>query len=264
MALVKNVHFEHYRPDYDLGVDERTPRISWTYDCSEPVKQQSYNIEVSEILATGKSKVSHCAKVVSESSQLEPWPLETPLQSKQRVSLRIQGVSDKGEVTPWSEPSVLETGLLNTSDWIAKRITGSQTRDPTKSHPEQLFRKVFSIDQSIVSARLYITSQGVYESEINGVRVGDYFLAPGFTEYSDRLQYQTYDVSKLLRDGKNCIGVRVAEGWFNDGLDSKEGSATSGVTGTRSSRNSKLLSTTAVCNKLYPTRAGVSQKDLPN
>jgi alpha-L-rhamnosidase len=215
MALVKNVHFEHYRPDYALGVDERTPRISWTYDCSEPVKQQSYNIEVSEILATGKSKVSHCAKVVSESSQLEPWPLETPLQSKQRVSLRIQGVSDKGEVTPWSEPSVLETGLLNTSDWIAKRITGSQTRDPTKSHPEQLFRKVFSIDQSIVSARLYITSQGVYESEINGVRVGDYFLAPGFTEYSDRLQYQTYDVSKLLRDGKNCIGVRVAEGWFN-------------------------------------------------
>lgn len=123
-------------------------------------------------------------------------------------------MSEKGETTSWSEPSVLEVGLLSSSDWTAQRIAGSK-RDSTKSHPEQLFRKTFDVEQAIASARLYITSQGVYEAEINGVRVGDYFLAPGFTEYNDRLQYQTYNISKLLRPGKNCIGVRVAEGWFN-------------------------------------------------
>ena len=148
-------------------------------------------------------------------SAIEPCPLGRPLLSRQRVSVRIQGESNKGETTPWSEPSILEIGLLNSSDWTAKRIAGPDTRDPTRSHPEQLFRRPFSIDRSTASARLYITAQGVYEAEINGMRVGDYFLAPGFTEYNDRLQYQTYDVTKLLRGGKNCIGVRVAEGWFN-------------------------------------------------
>ncbi|KAJ4402301.1 hypothetical protein N0V91_007334 [Didymella pomorum] len=85
----------------------------------------------------------------------------------------------------------------------------------TIKETQQLFRKLFNIDRSAVSARLYITAQGVYEAEINGMRVGDHFLSPGFTEYNDRLQYQTHDVTKLLREGKNCIGVRVAEGWFN-------------------------------------------------
>ncbi|KAF3038144.1 hypothetical protein E8E12_006799 [Didymella heteroderae] len=215
MALVKNIRFEHFRPGHAVGVHETSPRISWTYDCSEPFQQQSYNIEVSEILATGKSEVLRNTNVVSSTSQLEPWPLRKLLQSRQRVSVRVQGVSKKGETTSWSESSILETGLLSSSDWTAKRISGSSDKDLRKAHPEQLFRKIFSIDQSIASARLYITSQGVYEAEINGVRVGDYFLAPGFTEYNDRLQYQTYDVSELLQSGKNCIGVRVAEGWFN-------------------------------------------------
>ena len=215
MALVKHVRFEHYRPEHALGIHETSPRISWTYDCSEHFQQQSYNVEVSETSATGTATVLGNINVVSATSQLEPWPLEEPLRSRQRVSLRVQGVSDKGETTPWSEPSVLETGLLASSDWIAERIAGPDSRDVTKSHPEQLFRTLFNIDQPIASARLYITTQGIYEAEINGIRVGDYFLAPGFTEYNDRLQYQTYDVSKLLREGKNCIGVRVAEGWFN-------------------------------------------------
>lgn len=215
MALVRNVRFEHYRSECTLGVHETRPRLSWTYECSEPFQQQSYNIEVNEISATGEIKTSSSTNVVSATSQLEPWPIEQPLQSRQRVSLRVQGVSDKGEITPWSEPSVLETGLMSSSDWIAERIAESNARDPTKSHPEQLFRRLFSIDKPVASARLYITSQGVYEAEINGVRIGDYFLAPGFTEYKDRLQYQTYDVSKSLQEGRNCIGVRVAEGWFN-------------------------------------------------
>ncbi|KAF2630202.1 glycoside hydrolase family 78 protein [Macroventuria anomochaeta] len=215
MTLVKDVRFEHYRPEHALGVHETGPRISWTYKCSEPFQQQSYNIEVTEISPTGQPKIICNANVVSSKSNLVPWPLTEPLRSRHRISARIQGVSEKGETTPWSEPSILEVGLLNAPDWAAHRIAGSDIRDPTKSYPEQLFRKTFEIGQATASARLYITSQGLYEAEINGVRVGDYFLAPGFTEYNDRLQYQTYNILELLRPGKNCIGVRVAEGWYN-------------------------------------------------
>lgn len=215
MALIKDVRFEHYPSEHTLGIHEATPRISWTYSNSESFQQQSYNIEIANVSTTGKSEVISNSTVTSSKSTLEPWPASKPLHSRQRIFARIQGVSEKGETTSWSEPSILETGLLNPSDWTAHRITGPNARDATKSHPEQLFRKSFDIAQSTASARLYITAQGLYEAEINGVRVGDYFLAPGFTEYNDRLQYQTYDVSKLLRPGKNCIGVRVAEGWYN-------------------------------------------------
>ena len=214
MTLVKDVRFEHYQPEHALGVHEEQPRLSWTYKCNEPFQQQSYNVEITEISSNGATKILYNDNVTSSNSTLVPWPLKESLLAKQRVSARIQGVSEKGETTSWSEPSILEVGLLNSADWTAQRITGP-ARDLTKSHPEQLFRKTFDIEQSIASARLYITAQGLYEAEINGVRVGDYFLAPGFTEYKDRLQYQTYNISTLLRPGKNCIGVRVAEGWYN-------------------------------------------------
>lgn len=62
--------------------------------------------------------------------------------------------------------------------------------------------------------RLYITSQGVYEPYINGKRVGDHVLAPGWTSYRHHLNYQTFDVRDLLQDGENVIGVEVGEGWF--------------------------------------------------
>jgi alpha-L-rhamnosidase len=78
-----------------------------------------------------------------------------------------------------------------------------------------LYRREFRLEDSIAKARLYITAQGVYEAEINGRRVGDHFLAPGWTTYDGRLQYQTYDITGYLSTGDNCIGVRVAEGWFS-------------------------------------------------
>ncbi|KAM0230272.1 hypothetical protein ACHAP5_011414 [Fusarium lateritium] len=85
--------------------------------------------------------------------------------------------------------------------------------------PEDLFRRQFILGNTPIRARLYITAQRVYEAEINGQRVGDYFLAPGWTSYDGRLQYQTYDVISHLVEGPNCIGVRVAEGWFCGRID---------------------------------------------
>jgi alpha-L-rhamnosidase len=77
-----------------------------------------------------------------------------------------------------------------------------------------LLRGAFRLSGPVASARLYATAFGVYEAEINGVRVGDHVLAPGWTHYPRRLRYQTHDITGLLRPGDNAVGVLLADGWF--------------------------------------------------
>ncbi len=76
-----------------------------------------------------------------------------------------------------------------------------------------LFKKDFSISKQIDSAVLYITARGVYEARLNGQRVGDFIMAPGWTSYHNRLQVQSYNVASLLKK-ENTLILELAEGWF--------------------------------------------------
>ncbi|MDO4164375.1 MAG: family 78 glycoside hydrolase catalytic domain [Bacteroides sp.] len=87
------------------------------------------------------------------------------------------------------------------------------------SLPAYLFRRNFDIPQkSIISARLYITAHGCYRAYINGGRVGNDWLTPGFTDYNFRTTYQTYDVTDMIGEGQNAIGVLLADGWYGSPL----------------------------------------------
>lgn len=66
----------------------------------------------------------------------------------------------------------------------------------------------------VESARIYATALGLYELQLNGSRVGDHYFTPGWTSYSKRLQYQTYDVTKLLHEGANALGALLGNGWY--------------------------------------------------
>lgn len=66
----------------------------------------------------------------------------------------------------------------------------------------------------VESARIYVTALGLYELQLNGSRVGDHYFTPGWTSYSKRLQYQTYDVTKLLHEGANALGALLGNGWY--------------------------------------------------
>src|SRR5690606_13728564 len=79
-------------------------------------------------------------------------------------------------------------------------------------------RKSFDVDKPVASARLYITAHGLYDANLNGQRVGDQYLAPGWTSYNERLQYQTYDVTKLVKQGANGTGVMLGDGWYRGNL----------------------------------------------
>jgi len=76
-------------------------------------------------------------------------------------------------------------------------------------------RKTFSIGKPILRARLYATALGVYELHLNGSKVGDQMLTPGWTDYNKRASYQVYDVTGLLKMGDNVIGAIVGDGWYS-------------------------------------------------
>jgi alpha-L-rhamnosidase len=134
------------------------------------------------------------------------------LRSRQRVDWDVKVWTDVGE-SAWSSPARWEMGLLGADDWIARWIEPSDSDwgTPGKRHAH-VFRTTFSAGGS--RARLYATAHGVYEVFLNGVRVGELELTPGFTSYRHRLQVQTYDVTDLLRPGRNDLRAVVSDGWY--------------------------------------------------
>ena len=90
--------------------------------------------------------------------------------------------------------------------------------DETKSNPAPILRSEFSVKKKVERARLYATAMGLYEMSLNGKRVGDEYFTPGWTAYDFRYQYQTYDVTSLLKSGDNCIGAMLGDGWFRGRL----------------------------------------------
>lgn len=77
-----------------------------------------------------------------------------------------------------------------------------------------LLRRDFEIRDDVKDARLYASAKGLYELSLNGKKVGDQFLAPGWTDYDQRIQHQTYDVTDLVKKGPNAIGAALADGWY--------------------------------------------------
>jgi alpha-L-rhamnosidase len=143
-----------------------------------------------------------------------------PLRSRGRYAWRVRVRNRAGVTSEWSAPAEFEMGLLAAEDWSARWI--AHVVPDLVSAPEErpLFRKSpalrrrFSLSAVPNRARLYITAQGLYEAFINGTRVGEERLTPGWTDYHVRIQYQTYDVTPLLRGGENVLAVRLGDGWY--------------------------------------------------
>ncbi|HKB45073.1 MAG TPA: family 78 glycoside hydrolase catalytic domain, partial [Chitinophagaceae bacterium] len=108
-------------------------------------------------------------------------------------------------------------GLLKPGDWKANWIEPGFVEDSIM-RPAPLFRKEFKAVKKIQSAIAYITAHGMYEGYINGKRMGDFYLTPGWTSYNKRLQYQIYDVTDLLKEGGNVIAMALGSGWYRGHL----------------------------------------------
>jgi len=189
-----------------LGIDSKNPRLYW--NCEGGLKQTAYRI----IAKVRGETVWDSGKV--ESSSMTHIPYGGPeLRSRERVCWSVKLWDENGE---GGEPShsFFEMGLLEPDDWKAKWITGNYKVKKRTRYPVDCFRKRLSVVKEVRSARLYITACGLYEARLDGEKIGDFCLAPGHTDYRKRVQYQTYDVTKLLRQGDHALTVQLADGWY--------------------------------------------------
>ena len=192
-----------------VGIDSKSPRLYW--NCEGGIKQTAYQI----IAKVNGKTVWNSGKV--ESSAMTHIPYGGPeLHSRQRVYWSVKLWDEKGEGGEISH-SFFEMGLLNTSDWKAKWITGNYKVRKSERYPVDCFRKNLSVTGEVKSARLYITACGLYEAKVDGRRIGDFVLAPGHTDYRKRVQYQTFDVTEMLTAGEHALTVQLADGWYRGG-----------------------------------------------
>jgi alpha-L-rhamnosidase len=196
-----------------LGLTELKPRFSWWVNDDRPgARQTAYQIGVGSS-PDQLQDVWHSGKTDSDQSVLLDYA-GAPLESRRRYSWRVRTWDKEGNVSDWSQPHSFEMGLLNPKDWSAKWIGANLTGSLDMSVPAPYFRRAFEVQGQVARARLYITALGVFEASINGQRVGDERLAPGFTDYHKRLTYRTYDVTSHIKMGTNAIGAIVADGWY--------------------------------------------------
>ena len=200
-----------------LGVDTPSPHLAWvlepTNDSLRNLRQTAFQV----ILATEKGLLSEAAADMWNSGKLssgenfsvryggKPLPPHRELYWKARVW------DGENRVSAWSRPSRFTTGLPAESDWRAQWIMG----DTSRSAALPLFRKEFSLPNPVRRAVLCVCGLGQYELRLNGARVGDRVLDPGWTNYRKTCLYATYDVTSKIRKGKNTLGVLLGNGMYN-------------------------------------------------
>ena len=148
---------------------------------------------------------------------LVDWPF-APLASREQRTLRIRVWDADDQPSAWSAPAPIEAGLLAPSDWEARFVTPDWDEDTSKAQPGPLLRHEFEVRAGVTQARLYVTALGVYEAQLNGATVGDHVLAPGWTSYTHRLRYQTFDVTAMVREGTIALGAMLGDGWYRGRL----------------------------------------------
>lgn len=211
--------------DNPLGMDVTSPRFSWKLVSEKnDVVQTAYEIRVAQdpaLLSKSNSLVWQSGKIQSDQSLHVPYT-GPALRSRERYYWQVRAWDNQKNTSPWSEAKYWEMGLLNSNDWSAKWIESGLPEDSVNG-PVPMFRKAFPLNKNVKAARVYVTAKGMYEGFINGRRIGRAYLTPGWTSYNNRLQYQVYDVTSLLNNGNNVIGVMLGNGWYRGPLAWEKG-----------------------------------------
>lgn len=219
------LRFEHHPTGAPLlGIGTSSPRLSWLVEAADTgYVQGSYEVEVIR-----EGRAPQAVAVAARDQILVPWPVE-PLTSRERAVVRVR-VRDAGATegvqaawSPWSERTVVEAGLLRQEDWTARFVSPRTLGN--LDMPAPVLRGVVALPDDVVRGRLYATAHGIYAASLNGHRVGEEELAPGWTSYRRRLRYQTHDVTELLRGGENVLEVLLGNGWYRSRIGFAEGRA---------------------------------------
>lgn len=204
-----------------LGIDSRTPALSWELNSPQRgVQQEAYQVLVASskgLLARNEGDLWNSGKVASDASTLVAYGGK-PLTSRAACFWKVKVWTNKGEAT-WSSPARWTMGLLDSSDWkgqwigMDKAFSWDSVSQFARLSARYL-RREFKAPKQVQQATAYIAGLGLYELYLNGNKVGDQVLAPAPTDYSKSVLYNTHDVTALLQQGANAVGVVLGNGRF--------------------------------------------------
>ena len=219
-----------------VGIDSPDPHLSWQLiSDSKSVVQSAYRILVADNQKDLDNNLGTVwdSKKVNTNQSIEIVYAGKTLQSAKNYYWKVMIWDGKGKATPWSEMASWQMGLLTKADWKNAQWIGyddlpdsmripSPTFDSEKNMGSKgmqvpvvpLFRKSFHVDKKIANATLFITGLGQYEVSINGKKIGNDFLTPGWTRYDKTVLYNAYDVTQNLQTGNNAIGAIVGNGFL--------------------------------------------------
>lgn len=204
-----------------LGIDVTQPRLSWQINSNQRnVQQQSYQLIVASSVEKLNQNIGDLwnSGTISSGQSVHVVYNGKTLQSKTTCYWKVKIVTNKG-TSEWSKPAYFNIGLLNKDDWKGKWIGYDKASawDSMVMHARlsaRYLRKEFTSAQTIKSAKVYIVGLGLYELFINGKKVGNNILTPSPTDYRKTVQYNTYDVTTMLRTGKNAVAATLGNGRF--------------------------------------------------
>ncbi|GAA2211749.1 glycoside hydrolase family 78 protein [Nonomuraea monospora] len=190
------------------GMPGPRPRLSWRVGRAAA----GFDARRIELTLDGGAPVTH---VEDGTGQIGvPWPFE-PLAARARGTIRV-GVRSGGAWTPWSDPLPFENPPLGAADWAARFVSPRTLGGLLTAAP--LLSRTIELPAAVTRARLHVTALGLHVTRINGERVTDEELAPGWTSYQNRLRFRTHDVTGLLRAGGNEITALLGNGWYRGRL----------------------------------------------
>ena len=225
-----------------VGIDADPIRLTWGLQAEGRCRRQTaYQIMVAddpERLSRGEGNLWDSDKIASDNTLLIPYE-GRPLLSRQRCWWQVRVWDESDAHSEFSDTAFWEMGLLEPSDWHAQWIGFQNPPIDATAFEEEWFRayyqdndfgavppfhmrKPFAIDRPVQRATVYATARGVYHAFVNGRRLGDAELQPGWTDYRVRIEYQTFDVTDFLTVGENVIAGLVGEGWYSGRLGGEE------------------------------------------
>ncbi|HMP81905.1 MAG TPA: family 78 glycoside hydrolase catalytic domain, partial [Verrucomicrobiota bacterium] len=194
------------------GIDVAQPRLFWTVESAQRgQKQTAFQVLVSSsasALAQDKGDLWDSGKVASdETAHIRYQGGE--LKSSQHVFWKVRAWDKDDKPLAWSADANWLMGVADTNNWRGKWIVAPAATEAL------LLRREFNVKPGLKRAVVNVTGLGQYELTINGSKAGNDLLSPGWTDYNDTILYDTQDVTALLKEGQNAMGMWLGNGMYN-------------------------------------------------
>jgi hypothetical protein len=195
-----------------MGIDVGKPRLSWRVESSQQGQRQSaWQLLVGsspDVLEQNRGDLWDSGRIATDQTTFVPYA-GAQLASSRRVFWKVRAWDREGHESPWSEPATWTMGLLTPEEWKGVWIAAPAETESL------LVRKEFTVKPGLRQALVHVSGMGQYELAVNGRRVGEDLLSPGWTDYKKTILYDTHDVTALLREGSNAAGMTLGNGMYH-------------------------------------------------